>query len=94
VAGYSLICFSLFYYIIDVKRWNRWAFFFKVIGTTSITIYMLTCIIDFSRANRFFCGSIIKLFDSDWNKLVAQTFYLLCWLILYFFYRKKIFQKV
>ena len=33
--------------------------------------------------------------DNYWNKLVAQTFYpLTCWLILYFFYRKKIFLKV
>jgi predicted acyltransferase len=95
VAGYSLICFSLFYYIIDVRGWRRWAFFFRVIGMNSITIYMLPRIIDCSRASRFFFGGIIKLFDGNWNKLVAQTFYLLtCWLILYFFYRKKIFLKV
>ena len=94
-AGYSLICFSLFYYIIDVKGWRRWSFFFRVIGMNSITIYMLQRIVDCSRINRFFFGGVIKLFEGDWNKLASQTFYILtCWLILYFFYRKKIFLKV
>ena len=95
VAGYSLIWFSIFYYIIDVKGWRRWAFFFQVIGMNSITIYMLPRFIDCSRANKFIFGGIIKQFDGDWNKLVSLTFYILtCWLILYFFYKKKIFLKV
>ena len=95
VGGYSLICFSVFYYIIDVKGWRRWAFFFRVIGMNSITIYMMQRIVDCSRINRFFFGGIIKWFEGDWNKLAWHTFYILtCWLILFFFYRKKIFLKV
>ena len=95
VGGYSLICFSIFYYIIDVKGWRRWAFFFRVIGMNSITIYMMQRIVDCSRINRFFFGGIIKWFEGDWNKLAWHTFYILtCWLILFFFYRKKIFLKV
>ncbi len=95
VGGYSLICFAIFYYIIDVKGWRRWSFFFRVIGMNSITIYMMQRIVDCSRINRFFFGGIIKWFDGDWNKLAWHTFYILtCWLILFFFYKKKIFLKV
>ena len=95
VGGYSLICFSIFYYIIDVRGWRRWSFFFRVIGMNSITIYMMQRIVDCSRINRFFFGGIIKWFEGDWNKLAWHTFYILtCWLILLFFYRKKIFLKV
>ncbi|MBR3651663.1 MAG: hypothetical protein IKN52_15530, partial [Victivallales bacterium] len=61
----------------------------------SITIYMMQRIVDCSRINRFFFGGIIKWFEGDWNKLAWHTFYILtCWLILFFFYRKKIFLKV
>ncbi len=95
VGGYSLICFAIFYYIIDVRGWRRWSFFFRVIGMNSITIYMMQRIVDCSRINRFFFGGIIKWFDGDWNKLAWHTFYILtCWLILFFFYKKKIFLKV
>ena len=95
VGGYSLICFAIFYYIIDVRGWRRWSFFFRVVGMNSITIYMLQRIVDCARINRFFFGGFIKLFNGDWNKLANHTFYILtCWLILFFFYRKKIFLKV
>ncbi len=95
VGGYSLICFAIFYYIIDVKGWRRWSFFFRVIGMNSITIYMMQRIVDCSRINRFFFGGVIKWFDGDWNKLAWHTFYILtCWLILFFFFKKKIFLKV
>src|SRR5205085_12485796 len=40
VGGYSLILLAIFYYIIDIKGYKNWAFFFKVIGMNSIFIYM------------------------------------------------------
>ena len=44
-GAYSLGMFALFYYIIDVRQWRRWSYFFKVIGVNSITIYMVQRIV-------------------------------------------------
>ncbi len=40
VGGISLLLLSLFYYVIDVLGYKKWAFFFKVIGMNSILIYL------------------------------------------------------
>ena len=39
-SGFSLILLAIFYYIIDVLGYKRWAFFFRVIGMNSILIYI------------------------------------------------------
>ena len=41
VACYSLIMLALFYYIIDVKRWRGWDFFFVAGDLTATRIYTL-----------------------------------------------------
>ena len=40
VGGISLLLLALFYYIIDVLGYKKWAFFFTVIGMNSILIYL------------------------------------------------------
>ena len=96
VAGWSLLLFSLFYYIIDVLNYRKWAFFFTVIGLNSITVYMAQSIINFHSATQFVYGGIIKhLFPESWNDLVYNTAYVsVVWLFLYFLYRQKIFLKI
>lgn len=95
VGGYSLMSFALFYYIIDVRGWKRWVFFFQVIGLNSITIFMAPKIIDFSRASRFFFEGTLNLFGGDWKVLMTSTCYILtCWVFLYILYKKKIFLKL
>jgi predicted acyltransferase len=53
-GGWSLILLALFYLIIDVWGFRKWAFPFVVIGLNSITIYMLNSgILDFGQLNPF-----------------------------------------
>ena len=59
VGAYSLGMFALFYYIIDVKGWQKWTLFFRVIGLNSITIYMAQKIFSFSSVNKFFFSGIV-----------------------------------
>ncbi|MDR0795998.1 MAG: DUF5009 domain-containing protein [Tannerella sp.] len=95
VAGYSLIMFALFYYIIDVKGYYKWSFFFQVIGLNSITIYLAQRIINFRQIADFFLGGIATKCPEDIGKLIAATGYVAaCWLFLYVLYKKKIFLKV
>jgi predicted acyltransferase len=93
-TGLSLLAFWLFYWIIDVKGYTKWAFPFRVLGMNCITIYVLTGIFDF--------GIIAKIFIHGFYTDLGAfqfPFYEFCvmlvkWLFVYFLYRQKIFLKV
>ena len=95
VAGYSLGMFALFYWLIDVKGYKGWVLPFQVIGLNSITIYMAQRIVDFKGISAFFFGGLAAKMPEAAAPIVASTGYLLvCWLFLYFLYKKRIFLKV
>lgn len=94
-GGISLALFALFYYIIDVLEWRRWAFFFKVIGVNSITIYLAQHFFDFSFTVKSLFGGMLSFLPSDYDNVAFWLCYIvLCWLFLYFLYRRKLFLKV
>ena len=64
-GGWSLLLLALFYWVIDVLGFKRWAFFFIVIGMNPITIYFLRRFVDFGGIAEFFpwrsgrpCGGV------------------------------------
>ena len=94
-GGLSMIFMAIFYYLIDVLGYHKWAFFFKVIGMNSILIYMSIVFINWN----FTTNSIFKwLFDivgEPYNSVV----YVICllmvqWMFLYLLYKKKIFLRI
>jgi len=94
-GGISLFLLALFYWIIDVCRFTKWAFFFRVIGMNSIAIYMAQDIIDFEKVNAFFFGSIASLFPHTIGMLILSFGYVgVCWLFLWFLFKRGIFIKV
>ena len=94
-AAYSLFCFAVFYWIIDVKGWKRWTTFFEIVGMNSITIYMAQCFIGFKNISNFFFHGVADLAGAAWGRIICDFGYLtVCWLFLYFLYRKKIFIKI
>ncbi len=95
VGGYSYLIFSLFYYLIDVKGWHSWTFPLRVIGMNSITIYLAQEIINFNQINEFFLGGTISLFNKTISPVIYNIGYItVCWLFLWFLYKKQIFLKV
>jgi predicted acyltransferase len=95
VGAYSVAMFALFYLIMDVLGWKKWAKPLKVVGLNSITIYMAQRIISFGGINNFFFKGLASLFPEPVGKVIlAATYMLVCWLFLYFLYKKKIFLKV
>ncbi len=95
VGGYSLLMFTLFYYVIDVRGWRRWTLFFRVIGLNSITIYLAQKIIDFKKIARFFLGGVADMCPEDIGAVILAGGYVVaCWLMLYFLYKKDTFLKV
>jgi predicted acyltransferase len=87
--------FSLFYLIIDVWGYRKWAFFFVVIGMNPITIYLGQRIIRFSHTSNYLFKGMIKWFPDNWAPFLDScAFMAITWLFLYFLYRQKIFLKV
>jgi heparan-alpha-glucosaminide N-acetyltransferase len=39
--GFSVLCFTLLYWICDVKKWNRWTFFTRPAGENTLLTYLL-----------------------------------------------------
>ena len=96
VAGaYSFALFAVFYWIVDVKMWRGWAFPLRVVGMNAITIYMMQRVVDFRSVAKFFWGGIANLVPEAFGPVVLAAGYLmLCWLVLWFLYRKGTFLKV
>ena len=94
-ASYAFILLAIFYWIIDVKGFRRWTFFFRVIGLNSITIYVAMRFVGFGQMSKFFFGGIAGFGDKDWSAFVlALGTVAIEWLVLLFLYRKNTFLKV
>jgi len=94
-ATYSVFMLALFYMIVDVLGWTRWAFYFKVIGMNSITVYLLQWIVGFKQANGTLFGGLAGYVGGSWGTVVSSVGYLaVVWVTLYFLYRRQIFLKV
>ena len=95
VGAYSILMFALFYWIIDVLGCRKWTLFFTVIGMNSITIYLGQQFINFSYTARKLFGGLIALLPENAQGFFTQAaFICVCWLFLYFLYRKRVFLKV
>ncbi len=94
-GGLSLALFALFYLVVDVLQWRGWTLFFRVIGLNSITIYLAAQFVDFHKPTTALFGGVIGSFTGGWYAVAYWACYVLvCWGVLYFLYRKKIFLKV
>lgn len=93
-GGWSLLLLALFYAVIDVIGWQKWAFFWVVIGANAITIYFVPKIVDFDKISEFFLTGVSQ-FVGDWKALVLIAGALAAkWLFLLFLYRQKIFLRL
>ena len=93
-AGISFLLLALFYFIIDVKLWNKWILFFKVIGLNSITIYLGGQLIDFELPSKFLLGSIAIPCGNFGEVIIVTGMIAAEWLFLYYLYKNKIFLRV
>jgi predicted acyltransferase len=93
-AGWSLLLLAVFYWVIDVRSYKKWAFFFIVIGVNPITIYFLQCIVNFEDIAGFFVRGFAR-HTGQFEILILPLAALAAkWLLLLFLYRHRIFFKV
>jgi predicted acyltransferase len=94
-SGMAFLSLALFYLIIDMLAFRRWAFFLGVVGMNSLTIYMVYRFVNFRHTSRLLFQGLYEPMGKDWFP-VMESFgaLLLVWLFLYFLYKKRIFFKV
>jgi predicted acyltransferase len=93
---WSYLALALFYWIIDVRRYRRWAFPFIVIGMNAIVAYMAWGL--FSRSFRMMADTLVgglAQYTGRWYDAIGWFVAMsILWLGLYCLYRTRTFIKI
>jgi len=93
-GGFGFLMLALFYWIIEVKGYSKWAFFFRVIGMNSITVYFVAMLVNFRQIGDIFVGNLLPRIG-PWDDFVSETVALtIIWLLLCWMYRTKTFVRI
>lgn len=94
-GGMAFLTFALFYWVIDILKFQRWTFFFVVIGLNSLTIYLAYRLIDFEFTSRLLFEGLYIHAAEQWHPVFESLGALaLVWVFLYVLYRLKVFVKI
>ena len=93
-GGICFMLLALFYLVIDVLGFSKWAFGFVVIGMNAITVYMAVHIVNFRYISGVFVGGLEKYTGNWYSFIHALAGFAIVWLILWWMYRKKTFIKI
>lgn len=91
-SGISGVVLALFYIVMDVFGYRKWAFFFVVVGLNPLTIYVAGFLMSFNKIADVFIGGFDFGCAQDLVRaIVAAT---VKWLFLFYLYRKKVFIRI
>jgi len=94
-GGYSCLLLAVFYQVIDVWKFQRWAIPFVWIGVNPITIYFGGRFIDFEGLAKLFVGGPVNAALGRYGEFtLAATSLAFGFLFLRFLYQRKIFLRV
>lgn len=94
-GGISMILMGTFYYIIDVMGYQKWGFFFKIIGMNSILIYMSSVFINWQFTANAMFKWLGQIAGEPYNAVIMVICLLAVqWAFLYFLYKKGVFLRV
>ncbi len=94
-GGMAFIFLALFYWLIEIRGYRKWAFFFQVIGMNSLLVYYVYRFIDFNHTASLLFRGIYRITAEQWHSVFESLGALaLVWLFLYVMYRNKIFVKI
>jgi predicted acyltransferase len=99
-GGYSAMLLALFFYLVDIRKWQRWCMPFVWIGMNPITIYLAYNIVKFDTVAARFAGGDVQSF-LDWHitqgaggLFLALVEIALMFLLVRFLYVRKIFIRL
>ncbi|MBP7664159.1 MAG: DUF5009 domain-containing protein [Shewanella sp.] len=94
-SGWSMILLAAFYALVDVLKWQKVAFFFVVIGSNAIIIYLASSLVDWKYiAQSVFGGLMMALPESAQALAAVISLLAVQWLVLYWMYRRNIFVRI
>jgi len=109
-AGTGCLMLGFFYWLIDIKGWQKWAFPLVVYGMNAITAYFVSIIIRIHTVQEWMttnaAGEKITLWQAIldfWTGLAGMhlgswlftlSYIAFWWAVLYWMYRKKLFLRV
>ena len=99
-GGWILLILAFLYWLVDIKKWDRFAWIFVVVGMNSIFIYIL-----FSTVGYNFLNKAVGLFPRDilsWlgasvniqGLFAALSTLFVEWYMCYWLYKNKVFFKI
>jgi predicted acyltransferase len=90
-AGFACLMFLVFYWLIDVRGYQKLAFPFVVIGMNAVAIYMSESIIPWSKTVAIFTHPLAGTLGTFTPLFHAIAVLAVEWLVLYWMYKRKIF---
>ncbi len=90
-AGWSCLIFALFYWIIDIRGAQKWAFPFVVIGMNALAVYMGRTLVPLNKIVGIFSEGIAQNIGIFGPLFEATSVLIVEWMILYWMYKRKIF---
>lgn len=92
-GGLCMILFAVFHWIIDVKGFAAWSFPLRVVGMNALVAYLMQTVLPIRSMVKFFFGGVASLTSCP-DLVMAAGYCVICWLILYFLHRVKVYVKV
>jgi predicted acyltransferase len=93
-GGWCLLLLALFYWLIDVKGYRRWAFFLVVIGMNAIVAYMIAEVVPLLPLSKIFFAGLAKHLGVFGEVLLTFGALGILWIFLYYLYRNRDFVRV
>ncbi|GAA5220130.1 DUF5009 domain-containing protein [Membranihabitans marinus] len=94
LSGICFVLLAIFYYVIDVKGYNKWIFPLKVIGMNAITAYVLSHVISFSDIADDVLFGLESFVPAFYPLIKATGGFLILYALLWYMYKNKTFVKV
>ena len=93
-GGWSLLLLALFYWVMDVRGYQRWAFFFVVIGANSIAVYLAHRFFDFRILGDILIHGLFPYMGA-WKPFIREAAGVtVTWCLFLYLYRRRIFLRV
>ncbi|MCL1068251.1 DUF5009 domain-containing protein [Shewanella olleyana] len=94
-SGWSIVLLALFYALVDVLKWQKWAFVFVVIGTNAIIIYLASSLMNWQYFAQSLFGGVVNAAPESWQSILAViSLIAVQWLALLWLHQRKIFIRI
>jgi predicted acyltransferase len=97
-GGFCLLALAFSYWLIDVKKWNKWAAFLNIVGLNSLFIYLFTesggtvWVRKLVRPFTMACAGLLGELPAE--ILTSAAAWACLWSMCYWLYKRKIIIKI